>query len=441
MQTHLPAPAVSRSVHAFGPAVLVIALALYLAAYSRWPSLASQVDLLVYRFGALRVWDGQDLYSVGMTGNPHTMLFDYTPFAALCFLPLIGLSQPAILALGLVLNIACVGYLVRRMLGAAGLTTAAGAWGLTALLMALIVWLEPVRLSLQLGQINLIIMAIVVADVLSPPSRQWAGVGIGLAAGIKLTPALFIVFLVATGRRREAVIAGLTFLSTIAVGFLLLPADSTDYWLRGRVHDVRRISSDPLANTSLTGLLARLDWATRWETAIAVVFAAIAITVAALAWRRGHLLLGVALAGMTSAAASPFSWSHHWVWFAPLLVHLGVLGHVYRSRMAVPAMWLLAAIFGGWFVASRSTPPQAGLMSLRHPGLWDQLLPAAYLFALCIVLVGSVYMISQARRHTEAATTGIDALSSGGRSDECPTVSSFAVGSASVATTSGRRTR
>ena len=94
MQEHLPPRAIPRSVRVWGPVVLCIALALYLAAYLRWPSLASQVDVLVYRFGAVRVWDGQDLYSAGMTGNSHTMLFDYPPFAALCFLPLIGLSQP-----------------------------------------------------------------------------------------------------------------------------------------------------------------------------------------------------------------------------------------------------------------------------------------------------------------------------------------------------------
>jgi alpha-1,2-mannosyltransferase len=410
VQDQLPGRAVSRSVRVIGPVVLLVALALYLAAYLRWPSLASQVDLLVYRFGAVRVRDGQDLYSVGMTGNPHTMLFAYTPFAALCFLPLIGLSQPAILTLGLLVNIACVGYIVRRMLSAAGITNATGLWGLTALLMAPIIWLEPVRLSLQLGQINLLIMALVLADVLSRPSRGWTGIGIGIAAGIKLTPAFFIVFLVATGRRREAVIAGLTFIATVAVGFVLLPADSTEFWLRGQFQDVRRISSDPLANTSLTGLLARLDWATRWETAAAVVFAIFAVAIAAVAWRRGHVLLGVAIAGMASAAASPFSWSHHWVWFAALLVHLGVLGYVHRSRVAALAMWTLAAIFGGWFIASRSSPPQAGLMSLRHPGTWDQLLPAAYLFALCIVLICTVYTIWRARQHPTAATAGIDEM-------------------------------
>ena len=308
------------------------------------------------------------------------------------------------------MNIACVGYIVRRMLSAAGITTATGLWGLTALLMAPIIWLEPVRLSLQLGQINVIVMAIVVADVLSQPSRRWTGIGIGIAAGIKLTPAIFIVFLVATGRRREAVIAGLTFISTIAVGFALLPADSNEFWLRGGFQDVRRISTDPLANTSLAGLLMRLDWVTRWETATAVIFAIIAIAIAAVAWRRGRLLLGLAIAGLTSAAASPFSWSHHWVWFAPLLVHLGLLGAVHRSRVAALTIWVLAVIFGGWFIASRSSPPQAGLMSLRHPGTWNQLLPAAYLFALCLVLICTVYTIWRARRHPPAAAIGVDAM-------------------------------
>jgi alpha-1,2-mannosyltransferase len=103
------------------------------------------------------------------------------------------------------------------------------------------------------------------------------------------------------------------------------------------------------------------------------------------------------------------------VWFAPLLVHLGLLGSVHRSRVAALAMWTLAAIFGGWFIASRSSPPQAGLMSLRHPGTWNQLLPAAYLFALTIVLVCSMYTLWRARQHPAAATIGIDAMVEGSR--------------------------
>lgn len=381
-----------------GPVVLAVAVALYIAACLRWTSLVSQVDLLVYRFGAQRVWEGEDLYSIGMTGDPRTMLFDYTPFSALCFLPLAALGKAAVLVLGLLVNGGCVAYVVSRMLRAAGLTASGGLWGLTALLTAPAIWLEPVRLSLQLGQINVVIMALVVADLLAPPSRRWAGMLIGIAAGIKLTPALFIVFLVATGRRRAAFVAGSTFVVTIAVGFLVLPAESKQFWLQGLFRDERRISSDPLANTSLAGLLERFGWNSAWSTAAAAVLAVIAIGIAAMVWRRGQVLLGIAIAGMTSAAASPFSWSHHWVWFVPLLVHLGVRGYVGRSRMAVVALWVLAVLFGGWFVASPSDPPQAGLMSLRHPGLWDTLLPGAYLFAFAVVLACAGYALRRGAR-------------------------------------------
>ncbi|MCV7228306.1 glycosyltransferase 87 family protein [Mycolicibacterium komossense] len=408
MQDRLNPRTLTRSVRVLGPIVLLVAVSLYMAAYLKWPSLADQVDLLVYRFGALRVWDGQDLYSIGLTGNSQTMLFDYTPFSALCFLPLSGLGQSAVLTIGLLVNVTCMGYLVRRMLVAAGMTNTAGLWSLTALLLAPVLWLEPVRLSLQLGQINLVVMTIVIADVLAPASRKWAGIGIGIAAGIKLTPALFIIFLFATGRRRAAATAAVTFAATVVVGFAFLPADSRFFWLQGGFDDVRRISSDPLANTSLRGLLLRLHWATGWETVVAAVLAIAAVAIAAVAWRRGQLLLAVAIVGMGTAAASPFSWSHHWVWFVPLLVHLGLRAYGFRSRLAALALWLLAACLGGWFVASTSSPPQAGLMSLRHPGLWDQLLPATYLFVFVGVVAVSACAFWRSTHRDPATPAGIE---------------------------------
>lgn len=405
VQNQSSALSVSRSVRVFGPLVLVVAVALYVAAYLRWPSLAQQIDLLCYRFGASRVWDGQDLYAIGSTGNTRTMLFDYTPFAALFFLPLIGLGPLAILSVGLAVNVFCVGYVVRRLVVVAGVTTAAGQWGLTALLLAPIVWLEPIRLSLALGQINLIVMALVIVDVMSPATRKWAGIGIGIAAGIKLTPALFVLFLIATGRARAAATAVATFVATVAVGFVLLPDDSRRFWLQGLFDDVRRISTDPLANTSLRGLLLRMHWLTGWESATGIVLAVVAIAIAALAARRGQLLLAVAIVGMTTCAVSPFSWSHHWVWFAPLLVHLGVRAYVHRSRLAALAVCVLAVSLGGWFIpSSRSDPPQSGLLSLRNPGLWDQLLPATYLAIYLLVLACSAWMFWREARRPAAAT-------------------------------------
>ncbi|MBO0864783.1 MAG: DUF2029 domain-containing protein, partial [Mycobacterium sp.] len=307
-----------------GPAVLTAALLLYLVVYARWPSMLVQVDLQVYRFGAMRVREGLDLYSVGLTGNPKTLLFIYPPFAALALLPMAFVSEPTVQVLWLVLMCGLITYAIRRMLTSMGPTAAGGLaktglaktglWSLTALLVGLVAWLEPFRLSLQLGQINIVILVLVLADLLGPERRRWAGIGIGLAAGIKLTPALFIVYLVVIGRVRAALVASATFAATIVVGFVWLPRDSAFYWLRGGFHDAGRISQNPYvstANTTVSGLLTRLHAPATLATAAAVILAAVAVALAAVAYRRGQAVLGIAVVGMACAAASPFSWSHH----------------------------------------------------------------------------------------------------------------------------------
>jgi alpha-1,2-mannosyltransferase len=393
-------------VRIYGPVVLLLALVAYVGMYVRWPSLADQVDLLVYRFGAARVVAGQDLYSIGLTGNPRTLLFDYTPFAALASLPLTFVTPLTAKVLGLTVNVALVGYVVRRGLLTLGTTSAAGLWGLGALLTALVCWLEPVRLSLQLGQVNLIILAVVVADLLGPDGRRWAGVGIGIVAGIKLTPALFIVYLVLIAKRRAAIVAGLTFAATVAVGWLVLPADSSYFWLHGGFDDVARITSDPVANTSLKGLFVRLHLGAGPTTLATVALALVALAVAALAWRRGERVLGLAVVGMSSAALSPFSWSHHWVWVVPLVVHLGHRAYVLGGRWSMAALWLFCATFAGWIVSGRGDTPETGLLSFRDGGAWDVALPAAYLAAFGVVLVSTAWWLR--RRSADASDTGYD---------------------------------
>jgi alpha-1,2-mannosyltransferase len=381
----------------------------YAATYLRWPNLAGQVDLLVYRFGAGRVLDGHDLYSTGLTGNPHTLLFDYSPFAALCFLPLMLVTPLTTQILGLAANCALLAYVVLRLLRGLELTATTGLWSLGALLVGLVAWLEPIRLSVQLGQVNLLILAVVVADLLGPERRRWAGVGIGLVAGVKLTPALFIVYLLLVGRRRAALVASATFVATVAVGFALLPRDSGYFWLRRGFDDVVRISSDPVANTSLRGLFIRLHWPVVVGTAVAVGLALVALAIATLAWRRGHRVLGVAIVGMTSDAVSPFSWSHHWVWLAPLVVHLGHRALVVGSRWSLAALCVLWVTFAGWFVSVTGGSPETGLLSIRPGGTWDIWLPATYLLAFVAVLAATTWWLCRPDRdyETGTATAGV----------------------------------
>lgn len=390
----------------YGPVVLLVALVAYVGMYLRWTSLATQVDLLVYRFGARRVLAGADLYSIGLTGNPRTLLFDYTPFAALCAVPLTLVTSATAQVIGLVGNAALLVFVVRRSLVRLGVGTAAGLWGLGALLTGLLCWLDPVRLSLQLGQVNLLILAVVVADLLGPDTRRWAGVGIGLVAGVKLTPALFVVYLVFTGRRRAAVTATATFLATVVVGFLVLPRDSTYFWLRGGFDDVARITSDPVANTSLKGLFIRLHLGGAPMVGTTGALALAALAVAVLAWRRGHSVLGVAVAGMASAALSPFSWSHHWVWVVPLAIHLGHRAYVVGSRAALVSTWSSWVVFAGWVTSAPGDTPETGLLSLRPGGRWDVVLPAAYLALFAVVLAVTAWWLRTPSAQETGTTTG-----------------------------------
>ena len=378
-----------------GPAVAVIALVTYALVYAHWPTLKLQIDLMVYRFAAEHLMAGLDLYSTGLTGKPNELLFIYPPFAAISAIPLALLDASTARLVWLLGMVAALIYAVVRMLKSMGMRTDGAMLSLTALLVGVIVWLEPMRLTAELGQINVVLLVLVVSDLLR--QGKWSGIGIGLAAGLKLTPALFIVYLLVTGRIRAAVMAMGTFAATVALGFAVAPSDSATYWLHGRFDDVNRISHDPLANTSVSGLLLRLHGSPTMATITSIIVAAAAVVIAAIAYRRGQAVLALAIVGLASAASSPFSWSHHWVWFAPLVVHLGYRGYVIGSRIAAAAMWLVCAILGGWIVFTAGDTPQAGILSLRLGGIWTEILPGAYVFVFAVTLLGSVVWLWRQR--------------------------------------------
>lgn len=392
--------------------MLAAALALYVAMYLRWPTMVRQIDVEVYRFGAMRVLQGLDLYSSGLTGRPDSLLFvyspfAYSPFAALCFVPLTFLTQRSVELVWLVAMSALLAYAVQRKLKWLGLTATTGLWSLTALLVGVVAWLQPIRLSIQLGQINLVILAVVVADLLAPNQRRWAGIGIGLVAGIKLTPAIFIIYLVVIGRVRAAVVATATLGATVLAGFAVLPADSRYYWLSRGFADAQRISRDPTANTAVRGLFERLHFPTVAGIVVAIVLVLAGLALAAIAHRRGHAVLAIAVVGLSSAAASPFSWNHHWVWFAPLVVHLGYRGYVQGCRCSARAVWLLCALLASWFISFSSQSPDSGVISLRPGGILDGLIPGLYLYVgVASFIVTAAWLWRAAREETPPKSEG-----------------------------------
>ena len=311
-------------------------------------------DVRVYQWGGQQAAAGGGaLYA---PGGPFS--FTYPPFAAMLFAPFSG-APPGVLKLVLTAgSLVALPVLCGQALAAAGVRLRPDiVFAVSAL--ALQTW--PVAYTLHLGEINLILAALIGADLLRrEDGAWWQGIGTGLAAGIKLTPLIFVAYLVLTGRVRAAATAGAAFALTVAAGFAWLPAGSGTFWLGGVFYDQRRVGNpaNP-SDQSLSGAVARLagtgDPPRLWWL-IAVLAAGLAgLAVAVWAHRRGYRLAGFLCCAFTGLLVSPFSWTHHWVWVVPLLVWL--IATAWRRRTA--AWWVAAAGAAAVF---------SGLMPLPWPG-------------------------------------------------------------------------
>jgi hypothetical protein len=361
----------------------------------------SMLDLDVYRAEAWTVRNGADLYDMRATSAllPTT----YPPFAALLFIPLTWMSTGV---MRVVVNLTNLGLLVAlvhlslRLVGRrpARLPQAA----VTLAVAALAVWCEPVWTTIRYGQINLLVAVLVLWDLTRRAGNRWAGVGTGLAAGIKLTPALFAVFLAAAGialavRRlrsggggwnvhlRRAVVAGATFLGTVALAAVTLPHDSKRFWTEIIFATDRPGNGEDTANQSLRGILARALHtgapASPWLLLTAVVAAAgLAVAVAALLAGEARLPYGRAWAAVSCAVTalmvSPVSWSHHWVWAIPMVLLLAaeaIRRHERRWTVATILTGLTFYSFALWYV-----PHGTGSREELHQSLGQMLLSAVY---------------------------------------------------------------
>jgi alpha-1,2-mannosyltransferase len=197
--------------------------------------------------------------------------------------------------------------------------------GVTLLGAAAVFWTEPVLRTIYLGQVNLVLMALIIWDLCQPDtarSRYWKGFGTGVAAGVKLVPLIFIPYLLLAGKFRQAAMACAGFVFTVAVGFAVLPADSAKWWFHGLfVQGGRTGFTGWAGNQSLDGLITRLTGSVSgarpaWIAA-AVVVGAIGVVAAALFDRKGYPVPALLTAALTGLLVSPISWDHHWVWIAP----------------------------------------------------------------------------------------------------------------------------
>lgn len=348
-----------------------------------------RIDLDVYRLGA-RVWlDGGNLYGV----LPRTQIgaelpFTYPPIAAIVLSPLAWVSYDVANVVMTGLTIVSTAVVLRVFARACGLDAPAAARVMTVALPVALV-LEPVRSTIGYGQVNALLMALITFDCLLPAPRWPRGVLVGLAAAIKLTPAVFVLYFLIRGDRRAAATTAGSFVVVNAVVALIARPESVHYW-RHTVFQTDRIGSSAYAgNQAITGFLARSGLATSVQKAAWVVSVLVVLVLAGLGMRAataaGQPAWALSLNALAGLVISPISWSHHWVWVAPGLLSLVLLGRGRRGPLVLAAVGVALTV-----VALHWRLPNSDGRELRWSA-WEVVAGSSYVWFALVTLGWSAW--------------------------------------------------
>ncbi|MGW6736517.1 glycosyltransferase 87 family protein [Streptomyces sp. NPDC055013] len=328
-----------------GRLLLVLVLAAAVTVFTATvPLLRDWFDLRVY-YGTVDSWihHGGRLYDYRVPGT--TYGFTYPPFAAVVMLPMALVGLHVAIAVALLLNLAALAFSLRVL---AGRSWRRHGWYGCALVACGLALFEPLRDTFSFGQVNILLLALVLLDcwLLATGRERWAGLGIGLAAAIKLTPAAFIGLLLVARRQRAAAVATAVAAAATALAAWVAPDASRFYWTHAMWDTTRVGRLDYVSNQSLQGILARLDVPSRevWAVVVLVVLGVwVARTRRAVV--AGDWTAAFALTGLTACLVSPITWVHHLVWLLPsfaVLVragHLRIAGALY-AVLCTSVVWL-----------------------------------------------------------------------------------------------------
>ncbi|KAA2264006.1 mannosyltransferase [Solihabitans fulvus] len=366
----------------------------------------TMVDLMVYRNASPEIFTGQ-LYDWRLRefSDQFALPFTYPPFAALVFVPLSVVSWTVARWFWQLVSLACLWWLVRCALRLIAKSTGSTAdvgdvgdvdpdlWRRRAMLWTgLSVWIEPVRTTLNYGQINLVLAAVLLATMASRRASL-AGLGVGVTAGIKLTPAISGLYFLVTRRFAAAAWSVAAFLLTVGLGYLVTPGQSNRFWFQ-LLGDATRVGPVGSAiNQSLRGALSRtlgydVDSGLPWLLAVAVSAVLLGWALRA-ALRVGDTLAGIVAVQIFGLLVSPISWSHHWVWMVPGLMWL-LYGRARGHRLVAwtAGLWVLAV---GSYLISFLLKAQPSIWIIPRPWYFSALgwvYPACGLLTLVAVAVG-----------------------------------------------------
>ena len=374
-----------------------------------------EVDLGVYlRLGGRYIFSPH-LYSLTV---PNTeLLFTYPPFAALLFAPWQRAfstvhSVQTVWTIGNLAALVALLVLSLRIIKPEMDRKAALRLGLLLSLPALL--LNPVAITVDFGQVNLVVTLLVMWDLLSQRRiGSWQaplGVATGLAAAVKLTPILFVPYLILTRRTRGAVTCVVTFVVCELVTFLLSPTSSRAYWTHALFKPGRAGNLSYVGDQNLVAAVERLHHGLVSNLALLPVLATVAaggLWLAALAHRRSSPMLGLLICAATGLLVSPISWVHHMVWVIPAILWLGLAKD--RPRFGVPLAIGTAVLF---WIAPIWWVPYVSASDL-HLNAWQLVAGNSFFFAVVLFVVGAAVLLTR-RRFIRQIGAGGQPLSGGG---------------------------
>ena len=309
-----------------------------------------KLDSFVY-YEAVRQWlDGGDLYSWYANPGQHLWPFTYTPLAAWVISPLTWMSYQQATVLLIVATPLCAAVtayaVLRRLAVAPRMARSLAPW----LALIGVIALEPFPKTMEYAQVNAILMALVAVDLFLVPERsRWRGALSGLAAAIKLTPAVAILVLLARREwRAAATMAGSAVGLTLLAG-LAAPAESWEFFTSAMWDPGRAGFADYSGNQNLKGAIARglpeAAWNLTWAVCSLLAVVAAWFLCRRLDRLRGAggaaggpgrddgliLSLQISVVMVLGLLISPISWSHHWVWCLPVLMSVAAATWRWRS--------------------------------------------------------------------------------------------------------------
>lgn len=412
--------------------------ATYPQMYDKDYKLPQHFDVYVYWYALNNWFSGNSLYDWYALPDYKMYPFTYPPFGAWVLSPLTWFDYETaarLMIMAIALQTAVIVALVGRSLGWSwGSAFAIAPW------VAILVQqcLEPFTQSVGFAQVNTAMMALVMIDVAAPPSWKGRGVASGLAAAIKLTPAIAVLIFLLRRQWRSAITMVATSLAVTLLSWVISPGESARFFFDAMWDPQRAGDAYYTSNQNLKGFVARAlpenTWSIAWAITVALALVAavwlcLRIQAAATSVVTPHVASDDAAPGPLNAAApatgatasaalaapagdavelaasdavaapvlpenlatlltaavimtlgllvSPITWSHHWVWGLASVVALIAVA----LRLKSAPLAAVALVQGALFIMAPHWWFSHGQVNELHWNVVEQLVGSSYTLA------------------------------------------------------------